>query len=307
MSIQVQQLTKVYGSQRAVDSLSFTAEPGQIVGFIGANGAGKSTTMKMMTGYLLPTEGEAVICGHKVTEAPLEVRKCVGYLPESNPLYREMYVQEYLQYVAGLYKLDRKRDRVAEAIDKVGLTREQHKRIGALSKGYRQRVGIAQAILHDPQVLILDEPLSGLDPNQRADIRELIRSLRQDKTLLLSSHDLTELQMICDRVIIIDRGRLVSDDATEVLVEGDTAQQTMRVAITFLEEVALDRLKRIPGVQAAEPADSTIPNRFYLTLDTDVASTADLFKWAVAQQITLTELSRQSRSLEEVFKAATRG
>jgi ABC-2 type transport system ATP-binding protein len=219
MSIDVRELTKVYGAQTAVDRISFSARPGEIVGFLGPNGAGKSTTLKIMTGYLTPTAGTVVVNGHDVREDSLAVRRSLGYLPEHNPLYLDQYVKEFLQFVGELVGLSgtRLRRRIAEVIELVGLTLEEKKRIGQLSKGYRQRVGLAQALLHDPPVLILDEPTTGLDPNQLVDIREVIRTVGREKTVLFSTHILPEVEALCDRVVIINRGKLVADSTLDSL------------------------------------------------------------------------------------------
>ncbi|WP_293301962.1 ATP-binding cassette domain-containing protein [Pedobacter sp. UBA4863] len=211
MSVIVKNLAKHYGEQKAVNQISFEAKPGRILGFLGPNGAGKSTTMKMLTGYLAPTSGEAEICNLTIQTAPLAVKKLIGYLPENTPLYLEMYVREFLGFVAETYGLKNIAQRIEEVIKLVGLTQEQHKKIGMLSKGYKQRVGLAQAIIHDPQVLILDEPTSGLDPNQLADIRSLIKSLGKDKTVIISTHIMQEVEALCDDVIIINKGTLVAN------------------------------------------------------------------------------------------------
>ena len=213
--IQVEHITKVYDGQKALDDVSFTAQKGEVVGLLGPNGAGKSTLMKILTCYLPPTEGEAMICGHSIYEEPLAVRKEIGYLPEHNPLYTEMYVREFLRFVAGVYGIKHCNDRVEEMIELVGLTPESNKRIGQLSKGYRQRVGLAQALIHDPQVLILDEPTTGLDPNQLEEIRSVIKNAGTDKVVLLSTHIMQEVEAMCTRAIIINHGRIVSDDRLE--------------------------------------------------------------------------------------------
>ncbi len=211
MSIKAESLTKVYGAQKAVDGISFEARPGKILGFLGPNGAGKSTTMKMLTSYLKPSSGIARICGFDTQKESLEVRRLLGYLPENTPLYQDMYVKEFLAFVANTYGLEAVPARVQEAIEKVGLTEEQHKKIAMLSKGYKQRVGLAQAIIHDPKVLILDEPTSGLDPNQLSDIRNLIKTLGKDKTVILSTHIMQEAEALCEEVIIINKGKIVAD------------------------------------------------------------------------------------------------
>jgi ABC-2 type transport system ATP-binding protein len=211
MSIQVSNVTRLYGTQKAVDNISFTVANGEIVGFLGPNGAGKSTTMKMVTGYLEPTQGDLTVSGLNVKTHPLEAKKKIGYLPEANPLYYDMYVREYLEFVADIHKA--KRTRIEEIIKAVGLTPESRKKTGQLSKGYKQRVGLAAAIIHDPEVLILDEPTTGLDPNQILEIRELIRQLGRNKTVLFSTHILQEVEALCDRIIIINKGTLVADDS----------------------------------------------------------------------------------------------
>lgn len=217
MSIQVKALTKIYGAQRAVNGITFSLKKGEIVGFLGPNGAGKSTTMKMITGYLPPTSGEASVLGFDIQKQPLEVRKRVGYLPEANPLYYDMYVREYLEFSAGIHKLSQAGQAIEEMVRITGLSKEAHKKIGALSKGYKQRVGLAQAMLHNPDVLILDEPTSGLDPNQIVEIRELIATIGKEKTVLLSTHIMQEVQAMCKRVIIINNGSIVADDYIDVL------------------------------------------------------------------------------------------
>jgi ABC-2 type transport system ATP-binding protein len=216
MSIQVEALTKVYGKQRAVDGISFTAGTG-VLGFLGPNGAGKSTTMKILTGYLPQTGGKATVCGFDVETQPIEVKQRIGYLPESNPLYLDMYVKESLAFIAGLHKLPDANKRITEVIELTGLTPEQHKKIGQLSKGYRQRVGLAQAIIHNPEVLILDEPTSGLDPNQLIGIRQLIRDLGKTKTIILSTHIMQEVEAVCSQVIIINQGKIAADDSLDGL------------------------------------------------------------------------------------------
>jgi ABC-2 type transport system ATP-binding protein len=216
MSIRVNSLTKLYGTQKAVDGISFTAQPG-VLGFLGPNGAGKSTTMKMLTGFIPQTSGSASVCGFDVTTQSLEVRKRIGYLPENNPLYLDMYVKESLAFIAGVHGIANANERIKEVIELTGLQPEQHKKIGQLSRGYRQRVGLAQAIIHDPEVLVLDEPTSGLDPNQLIGIRQLIRDLGKSKTIILSTHIMQEVEAVCNQVIIISKGKIVADDTLEGL------------------------------------------------------------------------------------------
>lgn len=218
MSIKVDQVTKFYGTQKALDNVSFEIGGGEVVGFLGPNGAGKSTMMKILTTYITPSYGAASVCGYDVVDNALDVRSQIGYLPEHNPLYLDMYVREYLSFVAGIYKLKKKKAKVEDIIQKVGLVPEMRKKIGELSKGYRQRVGLAQAMIHDPEVLILDEPTSGLDPNQLVDIRALIKDIGKEKTVLLSTHIMQEVEAICDRIIIIKKGEIVADDSSDNLL-----------------------------------------------------------------------------------------
>lgn len=213
MSIKVEGLSKIYGQQKAVDSISFQASPGKILGFLGPNGAGKSTTMRMLTGYLKPTSGKSILGGFDSQLQSLEMRRILGYLPENTPLYTDMYVREFLTFVANTYQLSQTVAKVRDVIERVGLGEEQHKKIAMLSKGYKQRVGLAQAIIHDPQLLILDEPTTGLDPNQLTDIRELIKNLGRDKTVVLSTHIMQEVEALCEQVVIINKGKIVADSS----------------------------------------------------------------------------------------------
>jgi ABC-2 type transport system ATP-binding protein len=237
MNVQVKELTKVYGSQKAVNDISFSADLG-VLGFLGPNGAGKSTTMKMLTCFLPPTAGSADICGFSVHKQSLQVRSNIGYLPENNPLYTGMYVKEALEFVAGIHKIEQPDKRIAEVIELTGLSEEQHKKIGQLSKGYRQRVGLAQAILHDPPVLILDEPTSGLDPNQLIGIRQLIRDLGKTKTVIISTHIMQEVEAICDRVIIISKGKIVADDTLTGLLSAHGSDSLEKIFIKLTNNAA---------------------------------------------------------------------
>src|SRR4051812_9170391 len=248
MSIEVNGLLKVYGVQKAVNNISFNIHNGEIVGFLGPNGAGKSTTMKMITGYLLPDAGTAKVSGIDVTENPLAAKRKIGYLPEANPLYYDMYVREYLLFVAGVYSVGSKKAAVNKTIEMVGLTPESKKKIGQLSKGYKQRVGLAASLIHDPEVLILDEPTSGLDPNQIIEIRDVIKKQGQDKTVLFSSHILQEVQAICDRVIIINKGQLVANDTLSNLQRGNKTSHT--VIVQFNETIDKTLLENISDVSA---------------------------------------------------------
>jgi ABC-2 type transport system ATP-binding protein len=249
MSIEVKHLTKVYGSQYALNDISFEAHNGQVLGFLGPNGAGKSTTMKILTGFIPQTTGEAIVCGQNVDAHPLEIRKMIGYLPESNPLYFDMYVTEYLEFSARIHQLgDKTKSRIDEMLERTGLTAERSKTIRQLSKGYKQRVGLAQAMLHDPKVLILDEPTSGLDPNQLVEIRSLIKQLGKDKTVVFSSHILQEVQAIADRIVIINKGKLVADDTASALQ--DKLQNQTIVKVEFKQSVTNAQLEQIKGVKS---------------------------------------------------------
>ena len=232
MSIVVDSVSKVFGAQRALNGVSLTLDRGEVVGLLGPNGAGKSTLMRLITGYLPPTEGRVEVCGFDVMDAPLETKRRVGYLPERNPVHEDMYVREYLQFVAGVHGVKDKAQRVASVIEEVGLTPEVHKQIGQLSKGYRQRVGLAQALIHDPEVLILDEPTSGLDPNQLVDIRALIRRLGQDRTVMLSTHIMQEVEAMCDRVVLIRLGDIVADAPLADFVKAEGGLEAQFKALT---------------------------------------------------------------------------
>jgi ABC-2 type transport system ATP-binding protein len=232
MSILVESLTKIYGTQKAVDGISFNAKTG-VLGFLGPNGAGKSTTMKILTGFIPQTSGKASVCGFDVEKDPLTVKRSIGYLPESNPLYLDMYVKESLGFIAGIHQINSPEQRISDIIEQTGLGPEQHKKIGQLSKGYRQRVGLAQAILHDPEVLILDEPTSGLDPNQLIGIRQLILDLGKTKTIILSTHIMQEVEAVCDQVIIINKGKIVADDSLTGLREKNNNQTLESIFISL--------------------------------------------------------------------------
>src|SRR6188768_3341393 len=250
MSISVESLSKEYGEQKAVNNISFELKPGELVGFLGPNGAGKSTTMKMITGYLAPTSGRARVCGFDSQTHPMEVRKRIGYLAEANPLYFDMYVREYLAFTAGIHHLGKNaKERMEEMISMTGLTRESKKKIGALSKGYKQRVGLAQAMIHHPEVLILDEPTSGLDPNQIVEIRELIMKVGKEKTVLLSTHIMQEVQAMCSRVIIINRGNIVADDNVDTLKQGGNQKALL---VHFSKALAKNKLNALKQLKSAE-------------------------------------------------------
>ena len=301
MSIAVQNITKRYGEQKALDDVSFAIGGSEVTGFLGPNGAGKSTMMKILAGYIPQTDGTASVCGFDVREASMDVRRNVGYLPEHNPLYLDMYVREYLAFVADIYKLKNTAARVKEMVGIVGLEREQHKRIGALSKGYRQRVGLAQAMIHDPRVLILDEPTSGLDPNQLEEIRSLIKQLGREKTVMLSTHIMQEVEAICTRVIIIDKGRIVADDDASALRGSGMARDA--VLVEFDQEVAPNELRNLPGVDlVTRDKDRT----WVLTFDPRNDVRPAVFEFAVRKGVKVLTLQKAERGLEEVFKELTK-
>ncbi len=300
MSIQVKNLLKEYGAQKAVNQLSFTAQKGEIVGFLGPNGAGKSTTMKIITGYLQPSGGEAWVCGISVNESPLETRKKIGYLPELNALYYDMYVREYLSFIAGLHRIADTKAAVEKVIETVGLTPESKKKIGQLSKGYKQRVGLAAALIHDPEVLILDEPTSGLDPNQIIEIREVIKKQGQDKTVLFSSHILQEVEAICDRVIIINKGNLVADDTLTNLRKSASGEV---VSVSFKETVDRVLLDKLPAVK--EIIKNEANNWQLATHDSDQLR-KQILALALQHNLNIVSLQSENQSLEDIFRSLTK-
>lgn len=300
MSVKVEQLTKIYGHQRAVDEISFEVEAGQILGFLGPNGAGKTTTMKMITAYLPPSSGKVFVSDLDVAENTLAAQAKIGYLPEHNPLYKDMYVREYLTFVAQLYKIKSSQKRIEELIEMTGLGREQHKLIGALSKGYRQRVGLAQAMIHDPEVLILDEPTSGLDPNQLAEIRGLIKQLGEKKTVIFSTHIMQEVQALCDRVIIINQGKLVADDPIERLQSRMKGEAMITVG--FAKKVGQEQLEKLKGVSTIEALGH---NRWRLLSKTETDIREEIFRLAVELDAPLLEMHKDELSVEDVFRQLT--
>lgn len=301
MSIVVSAVSKIYGSQRAVDNISFELKKGEIVGFLGPNGAGKSTTMKMICGYLPPTSGNIKVCGHDIYTQPMEVRQSIGYLPESNPLYYDMYVREYLEMSAGIHKLGSKsKARIEEMVELTGLNKEAHKKIGMLSKGYKQRVGLAQAMLHNPQVLILDEPTTGLDPNQIVEIRELITRIGKEKTVLLSTHIMQEVQAMCSRVIIINNGVIAADDSIDKIQQTNTKQDIVLVSFeSAVEHTALSSLKH---VQKAESAGN---NRWKLFTDKPDELRKEVMQMALNNNLNISAIATETVSLEDVFRTLT--
>lgn len=300
MSIEVTQLLKQYGEQKAVNAVSFTVNKGEIVGFLGPNGAGKSTTMKIITGYLGADAGKALVCGLDVASDPVEVKKKIGYLPEANPLYPDMYVREYLAFVAGIHHLKDVKAAVEKVITLTGLTVESKKKIGQLSKGYKQRVGLAAALIHEPEVLILDEPTSGLDPNQIIEIRHVIKQQGQNKTVLFSSHILQEVEAICDRVIIINKGNIVADDRLVNLQKGKREKQV--VTVQFSEAVPKTLLEQLREVNRVEQQGT---GTWQLETGNPDSVRKQLLNLAVENNLNIVSLQTEGQSLEQVFRTLT--
>ena len=301
MSVEVSNLTKSYGLQKAVDDISFSVKKGEVLGFLGPNGAGKSTTMKILTGFIGATAGVAKVAGFDVHEKPLEVNKRVGYLPENNPLYLDMYVREYLQFVARIYRLSDAKQMINDVIERTGLQKEAAKRIGQLSKGYRQRVGLAQAIIHDPEVLILDEPTSGLDPNQLVEIRQLIKDLGKEKTVIFSTHIMQEVQAICDRVVIINNGKIVADGSIDMI--RNFKKKEIAVQVEFSRHVNQNTLQKITEVKRFEKITDT---KFIFYSDETVDLRPIIFDFAVEKSLQLIEMYQQQTSVEDVFQSLTK-
>lgn len=300
MSILIKDLTKIYGDQLAVNNISFEIPQGQIVGFLGPNGAGKSTTMKILTSFISPTSGMAKVCGFDSQDEVHEVRKRIGYLPENNPLYKDMYVKEFLHYVSKIYELTNPVARVTDLIGMTGLTREQDKKIHQLSKGYKQRVGIAQAMIHNPEVLILDEPTSGLDPNQLDEIRKLIISIGKEKTVMLSTHIMQEVEAMCERVIIINKGIIVADNTAKELKNIGSKESILKVE--FGTEISKDLIQAIKNISKVEKNGKT----YSLTLkDNSIDIRQDIFNLAVTHQSSILSMNIEERDLEGIFKELT--
>ena len=301
MTIRISQISKSYGAQKALDQVSFDIGTGELVGFLGPNGAGKSTLMKIITGYLAADGGKVEINDELLVTSNISIRSQIGYLPENNPLYPDLYVQEYLEMVAGFYHLQNKKERVVQMVELTGLKNEQHKKIGQLSKGYRQRVGLAQALIHDPSVLILDEPTTGLDPNQLEEIRQLIRTISQNKTVMLSTHIMQEVEAVCSRVVIVNKGRLVADGTIDQLKAGQFARK-QTVWVEFDKAVNAEKLKLVEGLASLEMIN---PSTFVIESEkTDLRPA--LFQFAVQNQLVLLTMKEQQRSLENVFQDLTR-
>jgi len=300
MSIEVKNLFKFYGEQAAVNDISFSIKKGEIVGFLGPNGAGKSTTMKILTGYMPATSGEVRICGEEVDVDSKETKKKIGYLPENNPLYLDMYVREYLEFVGKIYKVPNLKQRIDEMIQQVGLEVEQNKKIGMLSKGYRQRVGLAQAIIHDPEVLILDEPTTGLDPNQLVEIRELIKNIGKSKTVMLSTHIMQEVEAICDRVIIIKSGKIVADNSASELQYEDNKQV---VYVEFEGDLNKNQLKKETGISNVENVGE---NSWLIESSANLDLRKVIAQFAQKHNLLVLTLRKEEKTLEEVFKELTK-
>ncbi len=301
MSVKIENVSKFYGSQKALDSVSFELNAGELVGFLGPNGAGKSTMLKIITGYLTADSGSVFIDGAIVSPENHQIRTKLGYLPEHNPLYTDLYVKEYLDFATGFYKLDQRKERIADAIEMTGLGLEQTKKIGALSKGYRQRVGLAQALIHDPKVLILDEPTTGLDPNQLEEIRSLIRNISQEKTVLFSTHIMQEVEAICSRVVIMNKGKLIADGSVEVLKNG-RMKSSQQVLVEFDKIVDFTVLKeKLPAGNIEKKNENTC----LVSSNSDKDLRPLLFDFAVNTGLKILMMSEQQSSLEDVFQQLT--
>ena len=301
MSIEVQNLTKIYDGQKAIDEVSFSIGGAEIVGFLGPNGAGKSTTMKILSGHIVETSGTANILGMDVSKESLEIKKRIGYLPELNPLYGDMYVREYLSFIADIHKIKDTQKAINRVIKSTGLERESRKKISQLSKGYKQRVGLAQALINDPDVLILDEPTSGLDPNQMKEIRSLILSLGKNKTILLSSHIMQEVEAMCSRVIILNKGKIIADDTIEA-IKKNWDMYTIQTHVKFRDSVNGAELSLIDGVESIKSVDE---KTFVIVSKGNVDIAEELFNFAIASNTIIVEQKEQEKSLESIFQKLT--
>ena len=300
MSLLLQDITKKYDTQIAVNNIRFNVGFPEIVGFLGPNGAGKSTTLKMITGYLQPDQGTIEVCGLNIAQHPIDSRRKIGYLPESNPLYTDMYVREYLAFVAGLYQLREKQKRISEVIELTGLGTEAHKKIGQLSKGYKQRVGLSAAIIHNPDVLILDEPTTGLDPNQIIEIRKVIQSLAETKTVLFSSHILQEVEALCKRVIIINKGNIVADDKLDQLKA--TGSTKAKVLLTIKQTIRAEELAQLIGMG---DLNKTGDHSFELVCEDPDMARKKIMETALAHSLDILQLQSEEQNLEQIFKSLT--
>lgn len=301
MSISVQNITKLYGEQRALNGVSFSINKGEVVGFLGPNGAGKSTMMKIITCYIPPTEGKVAVCDFDIKNQSIDVRRNIGYLPEHNPLYLDMYVREYLSFVAGIYKVSNIKARVEEMIEMVGLGIEAHKKIEALSKGYRQRIGLAQSMIHNPQVLILDEPTSGLDPNQLAEIRELIKTIGKEKTVMLSTHIMQEVEAICSRTIIINKGNIVADGSTAE-IRNASRGTGYQLSVEFSGSISKSAIERVPGVIKVVSEGQDL---WLITTNGNEDIRKQIADLAQQHGHAILTMAKKEQRLEDVFKELT--
>ncbi len=301
MSIEVKNVTKQYGEQKALNNVSFKIKTGEVIGFLGPNGAGKSTMMRIIAGFIPPSEGEVWVDGINLLDEKNDVRKFIGYLPENNPLYLDMYVKEYLAFVAGIYKLKNQKQKVEDMIKKTGLTLEQNKKIGALSKGYRQRVGLAQALIHNPKILILDEPTSGLDPNQIVEIRNLISEIGKEKTIMLSTHIMQEVEAICDKIIIINHGNIVANDQTTNIQA--KAEKNQVVTVEFNQDPKEKDLQKVPGVFKVKKVKV---NHWVIEATNKKDIRQDIFDFAVANKLSVLSMQKKEKTLEEAFQELTK-
>ncbi|MCD4771917.1 MAG: gliding motility-associated ABC transporter ATP-binding subunit GldA [Bacteroidales bacterium] len=301
MSISVKNISKLYGKQKALDNISLEVKTGEIVGLLGPNGAGKSTMMKIITCFIPPTSGDVFVNDFDIYEQAIEVRKCIGYLPENNPLYLEMYVREYLSFIAGIHKLGKKTSsQIDKMIEMCGLELEYKKKIGALSKGYRQRVGLAQALIHDPDVLILDEPTSGLDPNQLLEIRSLIKNIGKEKTIMLSTHIMQEVEAICDRAIIINNGKIVADDFTKNLSKIHSGKEI--ISVEFDADISENKLREIDEISSLKKVNK---NTWIIETKSGKDIRSDIFEFAVKNNIKVLSMNKETKSIEEIFQQLT--
>jgi ABC-2 type transport system ATP-binding protein len=300
MSIEIRQITKLFGKQKALGEVSFSIKKGELVGFLGPNGAGKSTLMKIITGFLPSDEGEVLVNGQRVESKNLEIRNSIGYLPENNPLYTDLYVKEFLEITAGFYRLKNSKQRVVDMVELTGLGDEQHKKIRALSKGYRQRVGLAQALIHDPSILILDEPTTGLDPNQLEEVRHLIREISREKTVMLSSHIMQEVEAVCNRVIIINKGKIIADGGIKEIKSGKINRNQVVIA-EFSAPVKMEKLLAVEGVKSAVLNG----NNWEIESAGESDIRPAIFQFAVENNLTLLTLNEKQQNLENVFHQLT--
>jgi len=308
MSVKVENLLKKYGSQRAVDNISFEVKSGEIVGFLGPNGAGKTTTMKIITCFMAPNDGNVFVKNYSIYDNPIEIKKLIGYLPESNPLYYDMYVLDYLKFVAELQGVEKNKidERVREMVRLTGLNAEKHKKIGELSKGYKQRVGLAQAMIHDPEILILDEPTTGLDPNQIIEIRKLIKELGKQKTLILSTHILQEVEAVCDRIIIINQGKIVADGSAEILKKQAVSKEAIKIELEGpTKQEAIEKINKSSYVEYCEPLSDA--NKFIVYVKDNLKARRDISNICSTSNWILLEMSPIETKLEDIFRKLTLG